>query len=314
MNCFGASAAILALALSPSPAHSRWPQFSPAEESCGGQVFKAGEVTRKARITRKPAPGFTEEARANDVSGVVRLTAVLCRTGRVTDIRVEQGLPHGLTEKAVAAARSIRFRPASKGGRSVSQAVILEYSFNVSGGEGPGESAKYERRLVEEIIIEGNRRLTDAQLLAHLRTRPGDVFDQAAVRRDLLALLELGTLDTTETRVMLEVGLRGGVVVIFNVVELPVIRSIGFKGLRSITEAEALAALRGKSVRREGVYNPAHIEAARRALLGLLAARGYRQAAVEAVIENVSSVSVVLTFVVKEGPHCGKADAPGRWF
>src|SRR5919112_499124 len=39
--------------------------------------FKTSEVTRKAVITSKPEPGFTEEARKNNVTGVVRLRAIL---------------------------------------------------------------------------------------------------------------------------------------------------------------------------------------------------------------------------------------------
>ena len=86
-------------------------------------------MTRKALITYKPEPGFTEEARKNNVTGVVRLRAVLHASGAIQSISVVKGLPDGLTEKAIAAARQIRFEPAQKDGRKVSQYVILEYRF-----------------------------------------------------------------------------------------------------------------------------------------------------------------------------------------
>ncbi len=57
--------------------------------------------------------------------------AVLNRAGEVTDIKVEAGLPHGLTTKAAEAAKKIRFQPAQKDGRPVSQYIILEYNFNI---------------------------------------------------------------------------------------------------------------------------------------------------------------------------------------
>ncbi|MDX6695309.1 MAG: hypothetical protein QOF02_3861, partial [Blastocatellia bacterium] len=38
---------------------------------------------------------------------------------------------YGLTEKAIAAARQIRFSPAMKDGRAVSQFVQIEYNFNL---------------------------------------------------------------------------------------------------------------------------------------------------------------------------------------
>jgi TonB family protein len=93
--------------------------------------FRQAEVTRKAVLVYKAAPGFTEEARQNNVTGVVRLRAVLNSSGKVTNISVVKGLPDGLTERAMAASRRILFFPASKDGREVSQYVILEYNFNI---------------------------------------------------------------------------------------------------------------------------------------------------------------------------------------
>jgi TonB family protein len=95
------------------------------------RTFRQGEVTRKALILYKPEPGFTEEARRNGVTGVVRLRAVLSSKGRMTNISVIKPLPAGLTEKAIYTARHILFFPAMKDGREVSQFVILEYNFNI---------------------------------------------------------------------------------------------------------------------------------------------------------------------------------------
>lgn len=102
----------------------------PAPVDYGG-VFKAPEVSQRAVITSKPDPGFTEEARKNNVMGVVRLRAVLSANGAVTRISVISGLPAGLTERAITAAQRIKFQPARKDGRSVSQWITLEYNFNI---------------------------------------------------------------------------------------------------------------------------------------------------------------------------------------
>jgi TonB family protein len=95
------------------------------------RTFNPKEVTRKAVITSKPEPGFTEEARKNNVTGLVKLRLVLSSSGSVTNISVVKGLPDGLTEKAIAAARQIRFNPAQKDGRTVSQWITIEYNFNI---------------------------------------------------------------------------------------------------------------------------------------------------------------------------------------
>ena len=88
-------------------------------------------MTQRAVITHKPEPGFTEEARRNNVTGLVRLRAVLSASGEVANVTVIKGLPDGLTEKAIEAARQIKFRPAQKDGHTVSQYIVLEYNFNI---------------------------------------------------------------------------------------------------------------------------------------------------------------------------------------
>jgi TonB family protein len=95
------------------------------------KVFNPRDVTQKAKIISKPEPGYTEEARKNQISGTVTLRAVLSSSGAVTGIRPVSNLPYGLTEKAIAAARQIKFIPAQKDGRAVSQYVTIEYNFNI---------------------------------------------------------------------------------------------------------------------------------------------------------------------------------------
>jgi TonB family protein len=95
------------------------------------RVFKPSEVSSKARIISRPEPQYTEEARKNQVSGTVVLRAVFSSNGTVTNIRTVSGLPNGLTERAMAAARQIRFSPATKDGRPVSQYIQIEYNFNL---------------------------------------------------------------------------------------------------------------------------------------------------------------------------------------
>jgi TonB family protein len=96
-----------------------------------GRPFWPSEVTNRAVITYKPEPGFTEEARENDVQGNVRLRVVLNVSGEVTNVIVISSLPYGLTEKAIAAAKEIRFTPARHYDRPVSQYLILQYFFDV---------------------------------------------------------------------------------------------------------------------------------------------------------------------------------------
>ncbi len=93
--------------------------------------FSPREVARKAVIVARAEPRYTEQARKNAVAGTVVLRGVLSSSGEVTGLRAISGLPDGLTERALAAARRIAFIPAMKDGRFVSQYIQIEYNFNL---------------------------------------------------------------------------------------------------------------------------------------------------------------------------------------
>lgn len=95
------------------------------------KVAKPSEVDVKARITRNPGAKATDEAIKNGVRGTVRLSAVLSADGRVENIRVVTSLPYGLTESAINSAKQIKFIPAKKDGKPVSQYITLEYHFRL---------------------------------------------------------------------------------------------------------------------------------------------------------------------------------------
>jgi TonB family protein len=95
------------------------------------KIFTGKEVTSKARLISKPEPQYTEDARKNQITGTVVLKVVFASSGQVTNIRTVSGLPYGLTERAIAAARQIKFVPATKDGHQVSMWMQLEYNFNL---------------------------------------------------------------------------------------------------------------------------------------------------------------------------------------
>jgi periplasmic protein TonB len=97
----------------------------------GNQIYSGKDVTSKARLISKPEPQYTEDARKNQIVGTVVLKVVFASNGSVTNIRTVSGLPFGLTERAIAAARQIKFVPATKDGHPVSMWMQLEYNFNL---------------------------------------------------------------------------------------------------------------------------------------------------------------------------------------
>jgi TonB family protein len=105
--------------------------IGPSYGSASNDIYAAREVERQAVLLSKPEPGFTEAARQNNTSGVVTLRMALTSTGQVSNVSVIRGLPDGLTERAMEAAMGVKFEPALKDGRPVSQWITLEYNFNI---------------------------------------------------------------------------------------------------------------------------------------------------------------------------------------
>ncbi|HEX8179934.1 MAG TPA: energy transducer TonB [Pyrinomonadaceae bacterium] len=96
------------------------------------KVYSGREVTKRAVILARPAPQYPRRARQSGVAGRVVLRLILAASGEVGDeITVVEGLPEGLTEAAIAAARKIKFTPAERDGQPVSQYVMVIYNFNL---------------------------------------------------------------------------------------------------------------------------------------------------------------------------------------
>ena len=110
----------------PSPDEAKTQTTAPQE-----QVFAPRDVTRKAILIARTKPQYTDGAREEGIAGTVVLRAVFSSSGDITGIRAVRGLPYGLTENAIAAARRIIFIPAIKDGRFVSQYIQIEYNFNL---------------------------------------------------------------------------------------------------------------------------------------------------------------------------------------
>src|SRR5688572_11922314 len=159
------------------------------------------------------------------------------------------------------------------------------------------------QRLVENVEVIGNRRLRKDDILYYVQTRPGDPYNEAQIQRDYQTLLTLPFFDKTATRVFTENAPRGGVNVIFEVKELPIIRDMTFEGLSSVQESDVLKAFRERrvGVSKESVYDPVKVRAAMRVIKELLSAAGHPNAVVTEETEEVSATSLAINFKIDEG-------------
>lgn len=87
--------------------------------------------TTKVKILSKPSVKYTDEARKNGTQGTVVLRVTFLANGSIGPISTVRGLPNGLTEQAIAAARSIRFEPARQNGIPRQSVIPIEFSFRI---------------------------------------------------------------------------------------------------------------------------------------------------------------------------------------
>jgi TonB family protein len=94
-------------------------------------AIKDVSASLKPTILYKVKASYTEHARRNRIEGEVVLNVVFAADGAIHSIRVVRGLPDGLTEKAIEAAKKTRFRPAIENGAPVSVRGDLSFTFSL---------------------------------------------------------------------------------------------------------------------------------------------------------------------------------------
>ena len=97
----------------------------------GGGPYRPGSGVMPPRILREVKAAYTEDARRAAVEGEVVLEIVVRRDGSVSDVKLLNGLPHGLNERAIAAVRQWRFAPATRLGQAVDVIVEVAVEFKL---------------------------------------------------------------------------------------------------------------------------------------------------------------------------------------
>ncbi|MDH3493562.1 MAG: energy transducer TonB [Acidobacteriota bacterium] len=91
----------------------------------------ASGPSSQLQILSKPRPGYTEAARKANLTGTVRVRVTFNANGTIGSVTPITRLGHGLTEKAIAAARSITFKPEMRNGRPVGVKKTIAYNFSI---------------------------------------------------------------------------------------------------------------------------------------------------------------------------------------
>lgn len=87
--------------------------------------------TTPLKILSKPKAEYTDAARTNQVQGTVTLRVTFLANGTIGSVTPVSGLPDGLTQQAINAAKMIRFEPAKRDGKPISITKQFQYSFTL---------------------------------------------------------------------------------------------------------------------------------------------------------------------------------------
>ena len=94
-----------------------------------GMILTENEIPPK--LLSQPRAVYTDEARKNQVQGIVKLAIEWGTDGEIKFIFPYKTLPYGLTENVIEAAKKVVYEPAKRNGKPISFVSTLEYSFSI---------------------------------------------------------------------------------------------------------------------------------------------------------------------------------------
>ena len=166
---------------------------------------------------------------------------------------------------------------------------------------GPALVAQQQPDVISAIEVHGNRSVPAESVRAHIFTRPGDVYDQAAIERDFNSLWNTGYFE--DIRFEREATPKGWILHIY-VKEKPRVREINYVGINAISKSDILDRFKQDKVTLspESQYDPTKVKKAEVVIKNLEAEHGHQFATIRTEVRPVPPASVGITFVVREGP------------
>ena len=155
---------------------------------------------------------------------------------------------------------------------------------------------------IERIDIRGNRRIPEETIRFYIQSRQGEPYSEARLEYDLRAVYNAKFFENIEIQ---ERDGDAGKIITFIVKEKPLIRAIEYVGNKSFSESNILDEFKERKVglTTDSQYDPSKIEAAKRALKGLMLQNGKPLGTVRSEIDDIPPSSVRVRFIMDEGPN-----------
>jgi len=181
----------------------------------------------------------------------------------------------------------------------------------------PAQGVGNSSPVIQRIEFVGNRRIRSETLRARIFLREGDVYNPEALRRDLQALWNTQYFEDIRLEEEDSTDRPNAKIVVWHLKERPTIRTIDYKGLKSVQVSDVLERFKDRKVGLsvESQFDPTKIRRAEVVLKQLLAENGRQFANIRTTYERIPGVnSVRVVFNIDEGPKVkvGKINIEGN--
>jgi len=161
--------------------------------------------------------------------------------------------------------------------------------------EGRGATAQSgSARIVERVVIEGNQRVDEEAVRVQIRSVPAAPLDASSVARDVKAIYGMGLFERVDAEWREENGER---ILVFKVVERPLIRTIRIEGADHVKAEELEAALK---VSKHTILDAVKVREGLAAGKKLYEEEGYLDAVIEERTVDLGGNEVELVYKIDE--------------
>ena len=156
---------------------------------------------------------------------------------------------------------------------------------------GFGDLSAHAQGVIQNIRVEGNKRVEPETVRSYLTFTTGDAYDPAQIDESLKALFATGLFEDVRIR-------REGSTVVIVVQENPIVARVAFEGNREVEDDTLASEVQLKA---RAVYTRARVQADVQRILDVYRRQGYYAAAVNPKIINLDNNRIDVVFEISEG-------------
>jgi outer membrane protein insertion porin family len=167
---------------------------------------------------------------------------------------------------------------------------VVPLSLGLSAGF--GDSSAHAQGVIQDIRVEGSKRVEAETVRSYLTFSTGDPYDPAQIDESLKTLFATGLFQDVRIR-------REGATIVIIIVENPIVSRVAFEGNKEV-EDETLAA--EVQLKPRAVYTRARVQADVQRILNVYRRQGLYAAQVDPKIINLDNNRIDVVFEINEGP------------